>query len=133
MELLHSPVDEEATSGLDETINRLHGAGPQVRHNGVTIDVGVLDDDIATDRDKRAVKSPGHPDNANTAHASFIGIPSWCFRGPKRVEVNSHRRTLLDPSTLFTVVLAVTLLILRRPGLLPWAALALVGNQVQEP
>jgi O-antigen/teichoic acid export membrane protein len=72
---------------------------------------------------------------ANTAHASFIGIPLMVLSGGKgnRDRLPAVALGWTVPScALFIAVLAVTVVVLGRPGLLPWAALALVGGQVQE-
>lgn len=72
---------------------------------------------------------------AATAHASFIGIPLMVLSGRK---AHTEQLTVVALSAtvpscaLFTGAIAVTLVVLGRPGLLPWAALALVGGQVQE-
>lgn len=72
---------------------------------------------------------------ANTAHASFIGIPLIVRSG--RDEMAEQLSTVALGwsfllTALFTMALVVALLILARPGLLPWTVLALFGNQLQE-
>jgi len=72
---------------------------------------------------------------ANIAHASLIGIPLMVLTG------RSADRTALPTAALawtlvcaaaFSVALTIAVLVLGRPGLLPWAGLALLGSQVQE-
>ncbi len=72
---------------------------------------------------------------ANIAHASLIGIPLMVLTG------RSADRTGLPTAALawtlvcaaaFSVALTIAVLVLGRPGLLPWAELALLGSQVQE-
>jgi len=72
---------------------------------------------------------------ASTGHFSLIGIPLMVLSG------NKERRDQLPAVALgctlltsgaFTVLLAVTVLVLGRPDLLLLAALALVSSQVQE-
>ncbi|MDQ6838978.1 MAG: hypothetical protein M3137_11770 [Actinomycetota bacterium] len=72
---------------------------------------------------------------ANTAHASLIGIPLMVLTG-RRTDARSLPPAALAwtlvSAAVFTAVLTVALLVLGRPGLLPWAECALLGSQLQE-